>query len=420
MIPTAGNRKANDGSIEPFAGFALPTSNTTYTPNQFFDVCLPHCSRGVVRLVGYMIRKTLGWCDSEGNPQHETVAVSYRELERNAGVSHSMVRQALVEAEAGGFIRCIRSGQASSKANSGAAAVYDLRWDEREQYLKDPRQFQGFFAGEGNRTYIPNQFFDQLLPGESLALIQVVGSIIRFSIGFANKYGHRRQQVALSYRDIQRYAKLASPRLVSASIRQAIARNYIQRVEEGYFDRDGGRLSRSAHYALRWAEAGLGSATTPKSEAGKIIIANHSEKVSGTAPKSEAADHSEKFSGIQIKQTNKTSKQQARRVERNIAVVEVFERLKAEGFDAVAARAIADRYPAERIHRQINWIDQRKIKANRLGMLRAAIDQDWADPMLITLSPGKKLGRPNPAGESGLSVAQALDRTRRRIEEGRS
>ena len=52
--------------------------------------------------------------------------------------------------------------------------------------------------------------------------------------------------------------------------------------------------------------------------------------------------------------------------------------MKAEGFDDQAAKAITSRYPAERIHRQIDWIDQRKIKANRLGMLRAAIDQDWA------------------------------------------
>ena len=62
-----------------FAGFALPTSNTTYTPNQFFDVCLPHQSRGVVRLVGYMIRKTLGWCDAHGNPQEQIIPVSYQD-----------------------------------------------------------------------------------------------------------------------------------------------------------------------------------------------------------------------------------------------------------------------------------------------------------------------------------------------------
>ena len=38
-------------ALAAFTGFALPTSNTTYVPNQYFDVCLPHYSRGVVRLV---------------------------------------------------------------------------------------------------------------------------------------------------------------------------------------------------------------------------------------------------------------------------------------------------------------------------------------------------------------------------------
>ena len=61
-------------ATKPFAGFAAPTSNTTFSPNQFFDACLPYSSRGVVRLVAYLIRKTLGWCDSHGIPQQEIIA----------------------------------------------------------------------------------------------------------------------------------------------------------------------------------------------------------------------------------------------------------------------------------------------------------------------------------------------------------
>src|SRR6266704_6750578 len=80
-----------------FAGFALPTSNTTYTPNQFFDVCLPHSSRGCVRLVSLMIRKTLGWCDEHGRPQHEQIALSYADFE-TAGISRAMIKSAVAEA----------------------------------------------------------------------------------------------------------------------------------------------------------------------------------------------------------------------------------------------------------------------------------------------------------------------------------
>src|SRR6186997_415280 len=78
-----------------FHGFKPPTSNTTYTPNQFFDVVIPHFSRGVVRIVGYLLRKTLGWCDANGNPQEEEIEASYGELERKAGVSRDMIRSAL-------------------------------------------------------------------------------------------------------------------------------------------------------------------------------------------------------------------------------------------------------------------------------------------------------------------------------------
>jgi hypothetical protein len=408
-----------NGSVKLFAGFAPPTSNTTYTPNQFFDVCLPHYSRGVVRLVAYMIRQTLGWCDVHGNPQHETISVSYTELEKHAGVSHSMIHQALAEAEKGGFLRRVRIGQASSRSIAGVSAAYELAWDEGGQYVKDPKQFKGFFAGEGNRTYIPNQFFDRLVPGESLAMIQVVGAIIRFSIGFVNKYGHRRQRVALSYRDIQRYAHIASPRILSKAIRKAMTTNYIERVEEGYFDPDAGRLSRAAHYAVKWAQAGGEPAATLKSEAGKIDVQNHSEKFSGTAPKSEAENHSEKFSGIQIKQKNNTLKQQAPSALTAVAVA--FEKLKAQGFDARAAQAIADRFSAARIERQIGWIDRRAIRRNRLGMLRASIEQDWLQPGIPRLGEpaGRVLRRLNSdAGadrQSGQSFVEVLGRLRERL-----
>ena len=324
-------------------------------------------------MVAYMIRKTLGWCDEHGNPKQETIEVRYSELEKRAGLSHSMIRQALEEAVAGGFIRCVRAGKAKRRSDSGNSSAYELSWDEHGQYLKDPARFCGFFAGEGNRTYIPNEYFDKLIPHEPLALIQVVGTIIRFSIGFSNKFGHRRQRVALSYTDIQRYSKISSPRIVAVAIKDAIANNYVERVEQGYFDPNGGMLSRSAHYALKWADLSHEATITPKSEAAK----NHSEKFSGNTPKSEAADHSEKYSGIQIKQRNKTIKQKEGLSPEAAAS---FEKLQQAGFDDAAAETMARRYPFHRVIRQIDWIDRRRVRKNRLGMLRRAIEQDWASP----------------------------------------
>ena len=384
-------------SGETFRGFASPTSNTTYAPNQFFDVCLPNHSRGVVRLVGYMIRKTLGWCDANGNPQHETVTFSYGDLEKEAGLSHGMIRLALDEAEKGGFIRCVRQGKASGRSESGHSAVFEMAWDASGEYVKNPRVFKGFFAGDGNRTYIPNQYFDEIVPGESLATIQIVGAIIRFSIGFVNKYGHRRQRVALSYLDIQRYAKIASPRILSKTIRHSIAKNYIERIEDGYFDPNGGMMSRSAHYALKWQDT---ASTTLKSEAEE----NQAEKFSGGTLKSEAADHTEKYSGIQIKQRNKTNKEQTGEA------AATFLRLKEAGFDERAARAIASKHSFDRVDRQIHWIDRRRVRRNRLGMLRRAIEEDWTRPEPANLVRGE-LGQPN-----NLATAESFEETVRRIE----
>ena len=86
------------GSAVAFSGYPKPTSNTTYTPNQFFDVVLPHSSRGVVRLVGYMIRKVLGWSNPDGSPREPQVRVSYSELTSEAGISRGAIRESIDEA----------------------------------------------------------------------------------------------------------------------------------------------------------------------------------------------------------------------------------------------------------------------------------------------------------------------------------
>jgi hypothetical protein len=367
-------------------GFALPTSNTTYTPNQFFDVCLPNGSRGCVRLVALLIRKTLGWCDAHGRPQAEQFALSYADFEA-AGISRSMVKPAVAEALKGRFIRCVLPPRSKGRGDAGLTALFELNWDERGQYQKDPKAFRGFFAGEGNRTYIPNQFFDRVVASESLAVVKAVGAVARFSIGFANKWGHRRTLARVSFTDIQRYTHIADRKTVSGAIRLSLAGNYLIRVEEGYFDPNGGRNSRTATYALRWLQSAADRTIGMKTPPG---------------------DRFESPTGIQIKETNNTSKQLA-------DAADIFEKLKAEGFDDSATQAIASRYPAERIERQIRWIAHRNVRRNRLGMLRTAIEQDWGAP-----DKSRKLGQPNSADESadresGVSFADALEKAESRF-----
>ncbi len=55
-------------------------------------------------------------------------------------------------------------------------------------------------------------------------------------------------------------------------------------------------------------------------------------------------------------------------------------RLLREGFDKRSAKTLAEKYPLERIQRQINLMARRKAGKSRLGMLRKAIEEDWPSP----------------------------------------
>ncbi|HEX3357883.1 MAG TPA: hypothetical protein VHS31_13005 [Tepidisphaeraceae bacterium] len=390
-----------------FAGFASPTSNTTYCPNQFFDVCLPNRSRGCVRLVAYLLRKTLGWSDEQGKPMRERHRVTYQELSLRAGISREMIKDAVNEAIKENFITAVRLGRPNSSGQRADSSVYELKWDERAEYIKDPKRFGGFFAGEGNRTYIPNQFLDDVVPNEPLAVMKVVGSVIRFSIGFQTRWGHRRQLVSLSYRDIQRYSHLRDRKSLTSAIRTAMQLNYILRLEAGVFDPNAGRLSRPATYALKWLDSAVelpnGQKTPPAKQRSEIPTGNGQKTLPG--------ERSENPTDIQITRRNNISKQQPD--ESAVA----FEGLKSAGFDEKAARAIASRFEPDRIERQLRWIERRAVRSNRLGMLRVAIEQDWSAPSVPRMGSKKHSVppmQPTPA-EHGASYGESVEAARQRL-----
>lgn len=235
-----------------FHGYALPTSSTTYTPNQFFDVVLPNASRGCLRLVGFLIRKTLGWSDEHGNPRNPEAHVSYKELIEDAGISRGAIKDAIQEALDKRFVQCLRFGQPHRPNEEGFSALYSLKWDETEKYITNPDEFNGFFSGNGNLTHIPNQFFDYTIPSEPLAVVQVIGVIIRTSIGWQSKFGFRRQQTELSFSEIMRRTGINSRTTVSNAIKAAVEGNHIRRVEHGIFDPNAGVQSKASVYAIRW------------------------------------------------------------------------------------------------------------------------------------------------------------------------
>jgi hypothetical protein len=393
-------------AVEEFPGFAAPTSNTTFTPNQFFDVCVPNSSRGVVRLVAFLIRQALGWCDAEGNPQHERIRVSYNELVSRAGIARSEIRKTLDAALEGGFIECVHAGQASRAYSAAESASYQLRWDHRPEYIKDPKQFRGFFEGEGNRTDIPNQFFDQVVPTEPLSVIKVVASVIRFSIGFQARHGGRRQEVRLSYSDIQRYTHLRDRHTLADALRRAEDRHYICRIEQGYFDPNAGRESRPGRFTLRWADASpfLTGLKTPPAQ----IAPHQYENPTGTGSKIPPVNQFENPTDIETKLENEISKQP----QTDAVAANAFELLKREGFTEKAAKDLAKHCSEEQVREQIAWLPRRAPSRNRLGMLRRAIEENWPAPEKLRhaeVSAGREFAQhfyAGLAGNAGWPVAE--------------
>ena len=392
------------GSTVAFAGYPRPTSNTTYTPNQFFDVVLPHSSRGVVRLVGYMIRKVLGWSNPDGSPREPQVRVSYSELTSEAGISRGAIRESIDEALRRRFITCVTEGSRHHRDHAASSSLFELRWDDSGDYKTDLHEFQGFFSGNGNLTYIPNAFFDHTVRNEPLALVRVVGAVIRHSIGFQTRFGFRRQEVSLSFDDLLRITRLGSRSTLNIALKEAEAAAHIVRLEAGSF---GNGAQSKGKYAIRWepephgtpanADQPVPTASVQKSNQGKSgVYATNGHAHPGAIgskiePGTEQKSNQERFknrTSIEITGNNTSKEQQQQGSPRTsqgpspaaAALGQSFALLREVGFDEDAAGHLARRFDPERIRRQVEWLPRRKATRSRLGLLRMSIEGDYPEP----------------------------------------
>ncbi|MGE3311200.1 MAG: hypothetical protein AB7O66_14625 [Limisphaerales bacterium] len=426
--------RTGDVDSLPFPGFPDFRANVTLVPIQFFTVVVPTSSRGVTRIVGYALRQVLGWVDQDGNPKQTQLQLSYRELIENAGVSRDSIAEALHEAVERRFLTCLERPASDSAGRPGRSGVYTLRWDKTGPLTHSPDTFQGFFypAGavveetvEGRtvcrskvaRKFIPNAFFDHLLPRERLSVIRVVGALLFYSIQWGPG-GERKVPVNKSITELSRLAHLTRQK-THAAVAEARARGYIEQIDPGRFGPTSGTRNPSACYRIRWSQEDRREATPPRVGAGQQGFPDRSEKVNreavgkgvrefedrsekgngGPVGKREQTrsekgnrEESEKVNSIRIKEEYKTEAAAAARAdalpggptaessESSESVEAAYEALKGVGFDAVAARRLAAEYPMEVIQRQIEWIPLRRSNRSRLGLLRCAITEDWPKP----------------------------------------
>lgn len=368
-----------------FNGFEHLTANYLYCPNQFFDVCLPHHSRGTVRLVAYLLRKTLGWLDREGNPIEQEISISYRDLINEAGISRGAIRKALDEAVTSGFIICIQPGKANGNNQAAETAQYALRWDTSNDYEKTPETFNGFFVGEGYRTPIPNSFFDLIVRQETLAVVKVVGTVLRHTVGYQNQFGGRRQIAPLSYSYIQKYVNLSDRSTLSAAIQHAIKTGYIHCVQKGGIDLSHNKR-RPSTYSIRWYEQAnhevSGSKTRPATrQRYKIQTSNGSE----TRPAERFKNQTE-----EKPQENNTDKQQNESTVAAVENLESVQLLQHAGFDDEIAKDLSQKRGLKEIQQQIDWLPHRNPDRNSLGMLRRAIEGNWLKPDSLLIQEKKQ------------------------------
>ena len=107
-----------------FAGFAPLTGNFTLTPNQFFDQIL-YEEDCVVKVVGLLIRETLGWEDPRTKARRVEASLPMSAFSQR-GLSRNSVRKGLDLALQRGYI--VKTAEETSRT----PARYALRWEDGE------------------------------------------------------------------------------------------------------------------------------------------------------------------------------------------------------------------------------------------------------------------------------------------------
>lgn len=364
-----------------FDGFEPLDCNFIYCPNQFFDVCLPNCSRGTVRLVGYMIRQTLGFRDGKGSPIRQDITIRYRDFIDKAGISRGAVTAAVEEALRHKFITQQSSGMAKSKGCASKSACFSLNWGVGDSYSTDFNAFAGFYTGRGCRTPIPVAFFDRIVATETLAVTKVVGTVLRYTVGYENQFG-RVEQAELSYSKIQNFANLQNRKYIAKAIKRALQVGYIHRITQGKFHHDDSQRQ-TATYAVRWlgsnSNSDIGSTKSPATECKSDDVIGSKISPGPDRYNNGPSNSSIKSLGNQFKKAPCKEKE-ILKANNKQAAAELVLLLQRQGFEPETSARLVESFAAKVICQQIDWIDDRNPSRNRTGLLLRAIRENWPEP----------------------------------------
>lgn len=109
-----------------FEGFFLGRGHRTYIPNQFFTVVIAREPLAVARVVGAVIRYSIGF-EAERGFRRTEAALSCQRLARLTQLSERAVVDALQVALSAGYLQRIRAGRYGVNP---VAARYALRWSD--------------------------------------------------------------------------------------------------------------------------------------------------------------------------------------------------------------------------------------------------------------------------------------------------
>ncbi|MCC6232918.1 MAG: hypothetical protein IT580_09760 [Verrucomicrobiales bacterium] len=423
----------------PFKGFPDFRSNVTYTPIQFFTVAIPRSSRSAIRIVAYVLRQLLGYVDRDGNPSQGSLRCSYQDFILKAGVSRDVIAEAVAEAMDRRFLQCLEAPAPGEPGHPGRPGVYALRWDINGPLTHLADEFQGFYyppAGFDSdplppgerprprmaRMNIPNAFFDHVIPNERLSVIRVVGALLFYSIEWGPS-GERKRPITKTVTDLAKLARLGRSKAHEA-LMIARQRGYIELVHRGRYIPGPVPHSTGSTYRIRWCRddpthpnrtrtrpstasrhrptCASGQTPAPKAVPNEFPFSDRSESGNETPVRNRGSDRSEtcvprgseKVNALILKEEynpQTTTVAAAAAAESSSAgpsspeaaseeFAEAMQCLQQAGFDATTARRLATDVRLDVVRNQVEWLPLRNPSRNRLGLLRRAIEENWARP----------------------------------------